>query len=137
MPGQSACLAELSLEIEPMPTPAEGDLFDPAAIAEVLDAFGDEAPRFAELFVGEGRRRLDRLAVLIAAENRAPLKNEAHALKGGAMTFGCLRLIVAARALEEAALSAPAADLAALLAATREAFGEVEPQLVPRLKSSR
>src|SRR5215472_3416715 len=98
MPGHSACLAELSLEIEPMPTPAEGDLFDPVTIAEVLDAFGDEAPRYAELFLGEGGRRLDRLAILVASESRDLLENEAHALKGASMAFGCLRLVAAARA---------------------------------------
>ena len=81
------------------------------------------------LFVSGGQSTLARLRALIAANDHAVLRKEAHALKGSALNLGAVRCARAAQELEQAASANDAARWTPLLTALESELGEASAAL--------
>jgi HPt (histidine-containing phosphotransfer) domain-containing protein len=109
-------------------------LLDPAGVESLVADVGRERLGLAfKAFREELVRRSPRVVAVLAAGDIATLAREMHAIKGSALTFGALRLGVAARAVDDAcragdverALDGAPAVLS-LLQMTVEAVAELE-----------
>ena len=85
---------------------------DLAAIAELWGAADTPAfRRIAQVFLAEAPTRLAAIVTAHAAQDRARLSHEAHALAGAALNVGLPEVVRLARALEHADPALPAAAL--------------------------
>ena len=92
-----------------VPTGASSDtsteaLVDESALQSLREDLSDDLlPRMISAFVLEVSRRVPQIQRALAATNTIAAGEEAHALKGGAATFGARRLQALAERLERAA----------------------------------
>lgn len=101
-------------------TPAAEEVaeeFDPAPLDRMRGDVGDEVTaRLTRMFSGELADRRGLMAKALEAGNMADLRRVAHTIKGGAQTFGLLRLAKAALELERGVESGAADRLGELVA---------------------
>ncbi len=92
--------------------------FDAGPLARMKSDIGDAvAVRLARMFAGELAERRSAMGVALDTGNMADLQRIAHTIKGGAQTFGLMRLAEVSLALERAAAAGADARLPALVAA--------------------
>ena len=77
------------------------------------------------VFQSDTAERVAAIRAASAAGDRATLRKQGHALKGSSAQVGALALAGACKALEDTALSAPAADLAEIVAKIDREFQDV------------
>ncbi|BBK37539.1 hypothetical protein STAQ_26170 [Allostella sp. ATCC 35155] len=91
--------------------------FDPAPLDRMRGDVGDEVTaRLTRMFSGELADRRGLMAKALEGGNMADLRRVAHTIKGGAQTFGLLRLAKAALELERGVESGAVDRLAELVA---------------------
>jgi chemotaxis protein histidine kinase CheA len=99
------------------------------------DVGAEVAARLARMFSGELAERRGLMATALAARNMPDLRRIAHTIKGGAQTFGLMRLAESALALERAVEAGTVEALPDLVATVdRDAgrgFGLLEGALPP------
>lgn len=89
-------------------------LLDPAVIAELRVATGDDDAFIAELiesYLAEGQTNVDSISAAAAQNDLAVFTRVAHTLKSTSATVGAMRLSEVCRGLEEAARSGRAEGL--------------------------
>jgi HPt (histidine-containing phosphotransfer) domain-containing protein len=89
-------------------------VLDPAVIAELRAATGDDDEFIAELiesYLAEGQENVDSLSAAAAESDLTVFGRAAHTLKSTSATVGAMRLSELCRGLEEAARNGGAADL--------------------------
>ncbi|MEE9425215.1 MAG: Hpt domain-containing protein [Methylococcales bacterium] len=80
---------------------AESAYIDSKVISQMSDDVSAEMlPEMLELFVIENAKILNQIDQLLASRNIVELKNQSHALKGSAATFGAALLTPLAEKLE-------------------------------------
>jgi signal transduction histidine kinase/CheY-like chemotaxis protein/HPt (histidine-containing phosphotransfer) domain-containing protein len=92
--------------------------FDPAPLRRMKSDIGDTvAVRLARMFASELAERRGTMLKALDTDSRPELRRIAHTIKGGAQTFGLLRLAESALTLERAAERGEEDGLAAMVAA--------------------
>jgi HPt (histidine-containing phosphotransfer) domain-containing protein len=87
-------------------TEDDAPVFDPAMIAELRAATGDDDEFIADViesYLAEGQENVDGLAAAAAAGDIEAFGRAAHTLKSTSATVGAMRLSHLCRGLEEAA----------------------------------
>jgi HPt (histidine-containing phosphotransfer) domain-containing protein len=111
---------------EPLP------LVDANEFDKLLDDVGSEVMAITlETFVAESEARLGRIRTGLAGE---ALTREAHSLKGGAATFGAVRLVEIARTIESQSTDGKPSE-PGLVEAAEWAFAAARVVLEGRLES--
>lgn len=83
------------------------------------------------IFQSDTAERVEAMRAAAAAADRATLRKQAHALKGSAGQVGALPLAEICKTLENTALTAPAPELAELVASIAGEFQDVCGQMQP------
>lgn len=96
------------------PDAEKGQVLDRQVIAELTEVYpAARLPNLLQTFRTQGRGHLDEAVNAHASDDRAALREAAHALRGSSLTLGATRLAAAAAAVEQA--TGPAAHLTDLL----------------------
>jgi HPt (histidine-containing phosphotransfer) domain-containing protein len=106
---------------------------DPAALRDLSDLLGDDQAALAEIvdaFVEEAPLRIAELRTGVTAGDAALVGRAAHTLKANAATFGARSLESHSRSLEETARNGDLTVAAAAVAAVESSWADTEPLLL-------
>ena len=113
--------------------PATDPALDSGALRDLFDLLGDDREALAEIvdaFLDEAPLRLAELRDGLSDGDAALVGRAAHTLKANAATFGARLLEASSRALEETARAGDLAGAAAATAAVESSWAATEPLLV-------
>jgi HPt (histidine-containing phosphotransfer) domain-containing protein len=113
--------------------PATDPALDPSALRDLFDLLGDDREALAEIvdaFLDEAPLRLAELRDGLSDGDAALVGRAAHTLKANAATFGARPLEARSRAVEETARGGDLAGAADAVAAVESSWAATEPLLV-------
>ena len=116
----------------------ESETLDTAVLASLRELGSPEDPNplqeLVDLFLKDGRLRLQKLGLALEAKDWPALSSTAHTLKGSANNLGARQLAALLASLEKHAKTSNLTDSANILLNVRSEFQEVERALLAELQ---